>query len=71
MVHNFDDVFLKNIIGIYFVYKVKYWSLSNKSLRNPGHADQGFRMMPITNSGACRSCFPGMAITGERGTNAG
>jgi hypothetical protein len=32
-------------------------------LRNPGHADQGFRRMSISESDLCRSVIPVMPIT--------
>jgi hypothetical protein len=32
-------------------------------MRNPGHADQGFRRMPIIDSVSCRSVIPAMSIT--------
>jgi hypothetical protein len=31
-------------------------------LHNPGHADQGFRFMPIADSVSCRSGIPAMSI---------
>jgi hypothetical protein len=34
-----------------------------RHLRNPGHADQGFRCMPIIDSISCRSLIPAMPIT--------
>jgi hypothetical protein len=36
---------------------------NSPNLRNPGHADQGFRCMPISDSVSCRSVIPAMPIT--------